>query len=584
MKKQTILSKIFTLYYAIGILCVIIGYLVIVDQIKINNINMNKTRLVSISKYLLDDLKNVPIHDTSKINSSIRKVKNFTGCRVTVIDNMGNVISDTDKDPKKMENHLYREEIKAALKGKEDTVVRKSDTLNTTMLYHSIPLKINGQVKGVIRVSMKMDNIKKEQAGIFHKLLILAIVFIVFGGILIFYITKIISEPLRNIDRATQELISGNQDSIVSISETKEYASIATSINSLNKRIISNTEELRSAYAVQSSILSNMHEGVIAIDNDDNILVINPAAFNILNIKSKSIEKKPTLESIRHSEFISNLNQVQKENRFIECEINVVATEQYIDFAGDILEDQNGNKIGYLVVINDITETKKLENMRSEFVANVSHELKTPITSVKGYLETLIEGVSEEQRVDFLNTALKHTNRLADLVDDILFLSKIEHNDVDLSNAFSNQNIDALLSYVIGSYSKIALDNNVNLTYSCEDNVVARVNASLLEQAVNNLLDNAIKYAENGNVNVRLYKKSDGFCISVEDTGCGIPKEHLDRIFERFYRVDKNRSKKLGGTGLGLAIVKYICKIHGGYVSVKSKVGEGSKFKITIPL
>jgi two-component system phosphate regulon sensor histidine kinase PhoR len=247
----------------------------------------------------------------------------------------------------------------------------------------------------------------------------------------------------------------------------------------------------------------------------------------------------------------------------------------------------DGNTVSALVVLNDVTRLKALENIRRDFVANVSHELKTPITSIKGFLETLREGALKdpEHAERFLDIIIKHTDRLTAIVDDLLSLSRIERDAEKGEIALQDLRIAEVLDAVSKACRKRAQLKNIKLECEADDTIVAQINATLLEQAIVNLVDNAIKYSEpDQTVIVRAEKIGDEVVIKVVDEGCGIPRDHLERIFERFYRVDKARSRKVGGTGLGLAIVKHIVSAHGGRITVESSVGRGSTFSIYLPV
>ncbi len=260
--------------------------------------------------------------------------------------------------------------------------------------------------------------------------------------------------------------------------------------------------------------------------------------------------------------------------------------EKIFQAVGSALLDADNNKIGVLAVLNDITQNRKLENIRKEFVANVSHELKTPITSIKGFVETLRDGAIKdtEKAVEFLNIVARQADRLTSIIEDILSLSRIEQEAENEEIKTSPTELKGVLESAIGNCKPGIIENNIELTLECDDNLIVNINAPLIEQAVTNLIDNAVKYSPGGKIAITAKEIGGEVQISVADNGCGIEAEHLPRLFERFYRVDKARSRKLGGTGLGLAIVKHIVNAHHGRVGVESTPGKGSTFTIYLPI
>ena len=271
----------------------------------------------------------------------------------------------------------------------------------------------------------------------------------------------------------------------------------------------------------------------------------------------------------------------------VEKEITLFpGDEKYVSGHGTKLVYGDGRQIGALIVLNDITRLKKLENIRRDFVANVSHEIKTPITAIKGFVETLRDGgvADEEDRQRFLGIISNHVNRLEAVINDLLKLSRIEKDSESDDIEFDNEKIINVLRTAIEICSPTADAKDIKIKLECDESIEAKINSSLLEQAIVNLLDNAVKYSDNGKqILIKGLTRDNNVEIQVADEGKGIEKEHLPRLFERFYRVDKARSRKLGGTGLGLAIVKHITQAHAGIISVESTPGKGSTFKMILP-
>jgi two-component system phosphate regulon sensor histidine kinase PhoR len=298
------------------------------------------------------------------------------------------------------------------------------------------------------------------------------------------------------------------------------------------------------------------------------------------------VEGKKVKEIVKYKELRKIITHAIKTNELIEDEIVIPPDDRYVQLHGTMLKNENGDTIGALVVLNDVTRLRRLEVVRRDFVANVSHEIRTPLTSIKGFIETLLDGAIEEPDTAkrFLKIMIKQANRLNSIIEDLLTLASIEESEKRQTVQFTEAKIKKVIHSALSVCLPRAQNKNINLEVKGDDKIKLVMNAPLFEQALVNLIDNAIKYsAENTSVEIESLTKNDEFIICIKDQGIGIAKSQLPRIFERFYRVDKARSRTLGGTGLGLAIVKHIAKIHNGRVTVESEVGKGSIFKFIIP-
>jgi two-component system phosphate regulon sensor histidine kinase PhoR len=330
-----------------------------------------------------------------------------------------------------------------------------------------------------------------------------------------------------------------------------------------------------------------MVEGVLAVDREERLISINQAAASLLGIRSTEASGRSIQEVVRNVELQQFIAKTLSETGRVEGEITLRENgERFLQAHGTILRDGSGREIGALVVLNDITRLRRLEGVRREFVANVSHELRTPITSIKGFVETLLDGAMwrppDAER--FLGIVAKQADRLNAIVTDLLTLSRVEQDTEKLSIPLEEHSIREVLKEAVQVCELKGVAKDVTIALTCDEKISARINPPLLEQAVVNLVDNAVKYSDSGKtVRVEGTESGSEVIISVIDEGCGIAKEHLPRLFERFYRVDRARSRELGGTGLGLAIVKHIAKAHGGHVAVESALGKGSTFTIHLP-
>jgi two-component system phosphate regulon sensor histidine kinase PhoR len=361
---------------------------------------------------------------------------------------------------------------------------------------------------------------------------------------------------------------------------------MAEQLNERIRTIVRQRNELEAVFA-------SMSEAVLAVDTDERVISLNKAAFDIFAIDEKQASGLLLQEAVRNIDLQRQVKQILDSLQPLQDEIVLQhgASERFLQTNGVPLHDGSGKNIGVLVVMNDVTRLRRLENVRRDFVANVSHELKTPITSIKGYVETLLEGAMDnrEDAERFLKIILKQTNQLYAIIEDLLSLSRIEKLSENKEVELSLGNLYPILEEAVQTCQMKASQKNIRISINCPEKLQARVNATLLEQAVVNLVVNAVKYSEDASeviVSAAEKKLDDGtnrVVISVQDFGIGIAKKHLPRLFERFYRSDKARSRKMGGTGLGLSIVKHIAQTHGGEVAVQSQEGQGATFFISLP-
>jgi len=335
------------------------------------------------------------------------------------------------------------------------------------------------------------------------------------------------------------------------------------------------------------AILSSMTEGVFAVDSQGCFASINKAAAQLLNIDPTSAQGRSVAEAIHSVELQQFVRDTLRSGEPGEADISFPGqTERLFHVCGAGLSDPRGERSGAVIVLSDVTRVDRLENLRRDFVANVSHELKTPITSIQGFVEALQEGglADAEQARRYVDIIARHAHRLNAIIDDLLSLSRLEDGAERRAISFETVALKPILEAAV-DLSRVKADaRQIRIELICDKGVEAKLNGPLLEQAVLNLVDNAIKYSEPGSVvEVFAGRLENENTISVRDSGCGISPRHLSRLFERFYVIDKSRSRTLGGTGLGLSIVKHIAQVHGGYVTVESTPGRGSTFTIHLP-
>ena len=371
------------------------------------------------------------------------------------------------------------------------------------------------------------------------------------------------------------------------VPDSDELAGLAEALNQMSQQLQERISTIVRQNNEQRAVLSSMVEGVLAVDNQERVISLNKASGQLLGIDQTQAQGRSLQEVVRNADLRRFVTRAPRCHEPIDDDVVFHGDhEGVLQARSAALHDAQGRGIGAVVVLNDVTDFRRLEHIRRDFVANVSHELKTPITSIKGFVETLLDGAISDP-VDaqrFLQIIAKQADRLDAIIEDLLSLSKIEQGEESGDIELVIGRVKDVVDSAIHSCQQKADERKIHICTACENDVMAKMNPALLEQAVINLLDNAIKYSEPGSeVQVLASQFFDEVTITVSDRGCGITAEHLPRIFERFYRVDKGRSRKLGGTGLGLAIVKHIVQAHHGRVTVKSTPAVGSVFTIHLP-
>jgi two-component system phosphate regulon sensor histidine kinase PhoR len=391
--------------------------------------------------------------------------------------------------------------------------------------------------------------------------------------------------PVSELQSGLTRLGGGELSLRLEIPPVPHLAELARSINQTVDRLQKYIQALNEERNLRTLILNNMTRGVIAIDTHHAIMDLNEAARGLLNLHAAASEGARIGEVTRYPELLSLIDASEKSDDPVEREM--VSGERVLNVRATALKDVAGHRIGSLLVLSDVTLLRKLETVRQDFVANVSHELRTPITSVKGFAETLLDGAIHDPATAerFLKIIVRQATQLESIIRDLLELSRLEQNSAQTLDR-QRTPVAGILKNALELCQSRAAERGVALSLNCEEGLTAVVHAGLMEQAVVNLIDNAIKYGANGEgarVDIAAAREASCVHISVRDYGNGIERSHLERLFERFYRVDKGRSRELGGTGLGLAIVKHIVLIHKGTVDVESEIGKGSTFTIRLP-
>jgi len=528
------------------------------------------------------------LSDQAAVDSLCKDFGRAAGARITVVLASGVVIADTDQDPRRMENHSDRPEITRALRGGVGRVVRFSDTEKKNMMYVAVPWEMNGAVAGAVRASVPLVSVEESLHGMYVRIFIGGVIVTLLAALVSFAISRRISRPLNDLREGVERFGREGLSYRLPVSHLEEVGSLAEVMNDLagrlDERIRTEVRQLNE----QDAVFSSMVEGIIVIDDAERVTRLNQSAARFLGVEPDAVLGKSIQEVVRSPYLQEFVKKTLAATDPVEADIMLRngKGELFLQAHGAMLRDAEGTRIGAVIVLNDVTRLQRLEGVRRDFVANVSHELKTPITSIKGFIETLRDGAIRRpaEAEKFLEIVAKQADRMNSIIEDLLLLSRVEQDTREAKVVLERAPVKGVILEAVQVCEPKAHARDIRITVNCPDGLIARINPALLEQAIINLVDNAIKYSEPGRpVDVGAEERGAEVIISVRDKGSGIEPEHLPRIFERFYRIDKARSRKLGGTGLGLSIVKHIVQAHEGTVDVESTPGAGSTFSIHLP-
>lgn len=572
MRRKLILTYIII----ITLMCLIIGYISIYTSQKYleNQIEESLIRELNLISDILEQTKDY--NPLEFVNHYSEKMS----LRLTLIDNDGNVIADSDKESDKLDNHSQRDEFKKAKLGEISFIKRYSETMGTFYLYCAKAINYNSN-NTIIRISTPLLKVQNLKTDILNLNMIGIIVGLVISIIVAFIFSKIFSASIYQFTTAVEDVANGNYNKKLYIDSNDELSKLANSFNTMARELKYTVAQLKDKNLKLEAILNSMTTGIIAVDNDYNIMMVNHLSYEFLNLENN----KSLYEVIRNSHIFELIDSSFKKYKCVTTELDYNKRILRISANPILAESDKLETKGIVLIIEDVTQIRKLENMRRDFVSNVTHELKTPLTSIRGFVDTLKDGAIEdtENALRFLDIISNETDRLYKLIQEILTLSEIESRNCDLNmTKVSVYNLTKTLNEIL---QPLAAQKSIKLKIGAEKGLTdLYCNRERIIQLLINLIGNSIKYTEEGKIEVNLFNKSNILNIIIKDTGIGIPKDSIPRLFERFYRVDKGRSRKIGGTGLGLAIVKHIVILYKGEIEVKSKLGKGSLFKVTLPI
>ncbi len=510
-------------------------------------------------------------NNNQKLIQEINKISNNMKIRITIILPDGKVIADSKKNPQEMENHKNRPEIISALKNQIGTSLRYSVTLKQKMLYVAVPIIKNNKIIGIVRVSNFYEEIKNLFKGLEIDILKLGFLIVLISLLVAYFFSRQITNPISELVSASQKIANGNFDVSITSKTNDEIEELATNFNIMTSQIKKYIKNLKTQKDELNRIIASTDNIIWVIDRDLKITIANQNFIAFVN--KENVYRKKFWEVIFTQKIVDFINKIFKTYK-------EQTEEVHFDGKYFILNNSIIKSTGEIIFsLTDITKIKFVDKIKRDFISNASHELKTPLTSIKGYTEILEDELG--RNYPYLSIIKRNTERLINIVKDILTLSDLEQTkQLDLENFDLKDlliNISTTIFPVINQ-KKLTLKTDFDsISDFCGDQF-------MLEQVFINLLENAIKYTERGFIKFSLHQKNNKAIIEIEDSGIGIPENKIPRIFERFYVVDKSRSRKAGGTGLGLSIVKHIVQLHKGDIEVKSKIQTGTKFIISFPI
>ncbi|MCK4359979.1 MAG: HAMP domain-containing protein [Candidatus Cloacimonetes bacterium] len=542
----------------------------------LNTIKLNLENQAELIEKVVTGL--IVSENIDEIDALVKEIGEKINTRITIVKSDGLVLGDSKKDPNKMENHSTRPEIIQALQGKIGSKIRYSSTVKENMLYVAIPIKENDKMLGVVRTSSFIPEIKRSLGTINQKIIYTAIVLAIFALLFSILSSRTFTKPIKEIANAAEKIKNGEFATRTFTKRKDELGELSNALNEMARELQRLFTNLNLEREELQAILSSMVEGLVVLDKDGKIALSNRNFLDIVGVSDETqLNNKRYWEVLQNVDIDKLVKSVSQSGEPKTREIQL-GEKVYLG-SGSLVSEASGEKL--IVVLHNITEIKRLEKVKTDFVANIAHELKTPLTAIKGFAETLEEEADFEHK-RFLQIIKSNTDRLINIVSDLLLLSNLETQKRNL--VIEKVDLEKLVTDISQLFVKKLGEKKIVL--SCDispDTHKIKADSFLLEQIFINLIDNAIKYTEQGEINIKIYPVQKNLKIIVQDTGIGIPKEDIDRIFERFYVVDKSRSRKYGDTGLGLSIVKHIVLAHNGKIDVESEVGEGSKFIITFP-
>lgn len=556
------------LLFSLSVLSIFVSYAVfknIYIKILVNDLRND------ISLYSKDAVEFLKSNNFNELDREVKLLGKKTGLRITVILPDGKVVADSDYDPAKMENHKNRPEIIDSLNSGFGYSIRFSHTLKRKLLYAASPLTLNGRTVGFLRVSTFLTEVEDTLSRFSNTIVVITLVLFFLSVFVLFFYLKKVFSPLDNLMDAINSVKKGNLDITVEVNSDDEFAYISRGFNEMISRLKKDIFLIEKEKVKLETLMNALNEAVVLIDKEGMITFFNKRFGDLFEIKDD--EKRFLWEVVRNNDFLAFVDREVEENPKEKFRLE----EKGLVFEISVIKIESSEE--RLIIFYDLTEKIKLQKVKRDFVINATHELKTPITVLKGFVEIM---KSEGTDSPYLPLIENNIERMVRLIEDMLLLSSLEEAGERLFER-KIENVCDIAEKIISLFREKANSKNIELKILCEKGLFYEIDRFSFEQLLINLIDNAIRYTEEGFVAVEIGLKERKLCLRVKDTGIGIPSDKLDRIFERFYVVDKSRSKKTGGTGLGLSIVKHIVELYSGEIRVKSEPGKGTVFEVFIP-
>ena len=552
----------------------------------------NVAALTDMARLVEHELTEMSLADEEAVDALCKHMGEIGNARFTVVALSGRVIGDSAENPAVMDNHASRPELRTAFQGKVGSSTRYSNTLRAELVYVALPLRADGRIIGAVRAARPLTQLQTSLGTVRRQIAVTGGFIALLAAVGSLVVARRLSRPIEKLRQGAERFAVGDLEHRLREPDTAELGELARTLNLMAQQLATRIAAVTRQRNELDTVLKSMAEGVVAVDREERLITANRAAVTMLEIPVANMQGRPLLEMVRNPALQKLVADALRQEQPVEGEIVVRGQpeERYLLVHGAALSNGNTPEAGVVLVLNDVTRLRRLEQVRRDFVANVSHELRTPITSLKGFVETLLDGAMREPEnaERFLRIILRQADRLNAIISDLLLLAQMEQAEKgkgEPREGLKAARLAEVLQAAARACQPKADRQAIPISLTCPEALKVSADAHLLEQAVLNLLDNAINYSEPGRPVTVVGREHEGeVLIEVRDQGCGIAAQHQTRIFERFYRVDKARSREVGGTGLGLAIVKHIVQVHGGSVTVASELGKGSVFTIHLPV
>lgn len=571
---NSIFYKVFSRYVVIILILSLVIFLFSFSIIKKNHIETLSDSLenlaISFEDRILMFIKN---NQYEELDSFVKEKGKNINARITVIRMDGVVLADSETDPLTMANHGDRPEIIQSLQDGLGKSVRFSSTIQTEMMYIALPIIEHDKRYGVLRLSIFLKEINTLLSALRIRFMAITLIFIIISLVIAFYFSNNLSKPIKELVTTSRRIAEETLDITYKENPQNEIKFLANNFDEMAAQITRLFAKTNRQKEELRAVLSTIQEALVVLNTEGKISLYNES---FARLTGRDSLKNIDITDVLPLSFTDLLSHVNQQNQYYTKELDLMGQTYLCSF--NCLKTRKE----IVILLHNVTELKTLRQMKRDFIANVSHELRTPLTSIKGFIETLLED-SNEEKSHYLNIIKRNTDRLINIVEDLLILSELEKRDFTLK--LSTVNPSVLIRNIAQIFRQKMEEKRLELYLELPDDLpLIEADEFKLEQLFVNLIDNAVKYTESGSISIRAEKFANSLVFTITDTGIGIPKNDLSRIFERFYVVDKSRSRRVGGTGLGLSIVKHIVLLHHGHIDVESIKKKGTTFHITLPL